>query len=778
MLTKNPLPLALVLLLPFLAPAPRAQDDVAAKVARISLEAEAVPLDRVYEFGRKVANLEASEDALARAILAAAGKAGPKGRIALAAALADLADGEAFGAEVLDTLRPVLDAEEAEVRAAALALVGRKTFGRKALGDAQALLLKPLQADTADPRVRLAAGRALWEIGTDVQRSTARTTIQTFLNSTDRNLRIQGALTLAEINQVTTPARQVLTELAEEPTPEGRLARAFLQMENDRRQFESVLQKLVDDKGDAAGSSGRSDEYALLREVMRRIRMAHPRGEKISDRELLQQAAKGMLQYLDRHSSYFTSEEFQRFFFDLNREYGGIGAFVNFDQDEVFSIVRPIYSGPAYRAGLRSGDKILEVDGWETQGHTSDEIIARLKGQPGSKVSLRFLRPGLQEPKEVSIVREEIHVPSVNHELLPAKVGYVEVLTFGQNTAEELASALQDLKQRGMESLVLDLRNNTGGYLLAARDVVEAFVPGKQLVVYTESRVEPKQEYFTRDRAIAPDVPMAVLINEYSASASEIVAGALQDHKRATVVGKRSFGKGSVQSLIELRSEQGERFEDENKNGVRDEWETYVDANKNGKYDVGPRLKLTVARYHLPSGRCLHKDIDEATGKVVNPDWGVVPDREVELREFVAKDAWKNAEVYELLQKDVFRKYVRANMGEHNKLFVQLAEGDNGDVSRYPGFDAFYQGLDTRLNKDDVRRWLRYTLRDEVADLRKKPFPGGRALGDYQEDGQLQEAMRVLLDKKGQDIRTLREFEGVLKIASETERKPVEPKGR
>src|SRR5262249_17463568 len=158
-----------------------------------------------------------------------------------------------------------------------------------------------------------------------------------------------------------------------------------------------------------------------------------------------------------------TSDEYQRFIFDLNREYGGIGAFVNFDQDNDFTVIRPIYSGPAYRQGMRSGDKILEVDGWETAGHTSDEIIARLKGRPDTTVVLKVFRFGWQEPETISIVRKEIHVPAVNHTLLPGAIGYLELINFSTNVAAELETALQDVMHKGAVGIVLDVRDNTGG---------------------------------------------------------------------------------------------------------------------------------------------------------------------------------------------------------------------------------------------------------------------------------------------------------------------------
>jgi carboxyl-terminal processing protease len=186
---------------------------------------------------------------------------------------------------------------------------------------------------------------------------------------------------------------------------------------------------------------------------------------------------------LDPHSTFFTSDDYKRFFFELNREYGGIGAFVNFDQDNDFSIVRPIYSGPAYEAGLRSGDKILEVDGWETAGHTSDEIVLRLKGRPDTPVVLKVFRAGFQEPQIPTIVRRQISVPAVNWAMVPGDIGYIELVSFSSNLAGELRRALGDLERRGARGIVLDVRNNTGGYLHQATDVVEQFLEGRKLVV-------------------------------------------------------------------------------------------------------------------------------------------------------------------------------------------------------------------------------------------------------------------------------------------------------
>jgi hypothetical protein len=229
------------------------------------------------------------------------------------------------------------------------------------------------------------------------------------------------------------------------------------------------------------------------------------------------------------------------------------------------------------------------------------------------------------------------------------------------------------------------------------------------------------------------------------------------------IVGERTFGKGTVQNMMPLASDPGEQYEDLNDDGSWQEGEPYQDRNGNGKFDVGAHIKLTVAKYYLPSGRSPHREFDK-DGRVVDPGWGVTPDFQIDLLENKPEDAWKNSAVFALLKKGVFRQYVKQNLPGNEVLFQQLAEGDGGDPQRYPGFDAFYRGLDTKLSPDDVRRWLRYEVRDAVSDLRGAVYPGQRAMGDPQEDAQLQEAVRQLLKQRGQDIRDVAAYRGVLKI--------------
>jgi C-terminal peptidase prc len=758
--------LSLLLGLPFGLAGLRAQD-LDQQLVTMLRAAEGAQATQLYDLGQKVGDLATDNlDAFRTALLRAAQGSAPATQFAAAVALKGLKGDDTYGKDLLELLKPAATGGDEGLRAMAMAMLGEpRSFNTRVLPDVRKVVDAACKDELVPPKVRIEAALALWGIGTNDQRGTAKRTLEQFLQSGDRELKIRGALALAQINTEGGPAWALLRDIQEEPSDFGRLAKLYVKREEERRQFTADLAKVVERSG-TAGGSGRG-EYNVLDELRRRVKAQHLRGAEVSDAELIEFAAKGMLAGIDPHSTYFTSDEYKKFFFDLNREYGGIGAFVNFDQDGDFSIVRPIYSGPAYRAGLKSGDKILEIDGWETAGHTTDEIISRLKGRPETVVVLKWARPGIPGPQTVSIVRRQISVPAVNWTMVPGQIGYIELINFSSNLSEELQKALEDLQQQGAAGIVLDVRNNTGGFLGQARDVVEKFVAGRKLVVYTEGPAEERKEYKTRDRATC-NLPVAVLTNSFSASASEITAGALQDHGRAVVIGERTFGKGSVQNLMELATDPPEDFTDLNRDGVWQEGEPYIDRNKNGKYDVGAHIKLTVAKYHLPSGRCPHREFDK-DGRIVDPNWGVTPDKVLDLLDNKPEDAWKNAAVFALLKKSVFRDYVKQHLPGNEARFRELAEGDEGDCSRYPDFDAFYAGLDTKLTKDDVRRWLRYEVRDQISDLRGAVYPGQRALGDPQEDAQLQEAVRTLLQKRGEDIRKVAAYRNVLKIKFEAE---------
>ena len=735
--------------------------------------AESTPTEQIFELGNRLLDsAPENDDTFRNALLEVVVDLPEKAKLAAAVAIKALKTDATYGVDLIGLLEPLAGSADAGIRGMALALCGDGTeFNTRVLPDVRKLVEKNCKDELVPPLVRIEAALALWRIGSNDQRGLAKTTLEQFLRSSDRELQVRGSLALADLNVEGGKAWSILREIRDEPTDFGRRAGLFLQREEERREFERNLARLAERvHGGGGGPQLEASDYKLLDELKSRIRFMHVRGGEVTDQELLEYAAKGMLMGLDPHSTFFTSEEYKKFFFDLDREYGGIGAFVNFDQDGDFSIVRPIYSGPAYHAGLLSGDKILEVDGWETGGHTSDEIIKNLKGRPGTDVVLKIFRAGFQEPHDLTITRRQISVPSVNWAMVPGDIGYIELVTFGANISRELQVALDDLIGKGAKGLVLDVRNNTGGFLTKAVDVCEKFLPPEKLVLYTQGPAEDRHDYVTRRRPFRTDLPLAVLTNRYSASASEITAGALQDHGRALIVGERSFGKGTVQNLIELESDPAEPYEDLNRDRAWQDGEPYIDRNNNGKYDAGSRIKLTVARYHLPSGRSPHREFDKE-GRIVDPNWGVLPDKKVDLLDRKPEDAWKNAAVFALLKKNVFREYVKEHLSANEELFRQLAEGDLGDTSKYPDFDAFYAGLETGLSKDDIRRWVRYEVRDKISDLRGAVYPGTRALGDPQEDAQLQEAVRSLLKDVGTDIRDIAGYKNVLKIPFEEKKK-------
>ncbi len=752
--------------LPVALSSPLAAQDLTGQVLTFLQQADSASVAQVFDLGGSLADVapEQNLDAFRDIVMKASKDASAKAKLCAALALRDLKNDSTYGKDLVELLKSVAKAEDETVRAAAMTVLGEdRFFNTRVLPEVQKLVEETAKDERVEPMVRIEAALALWQVGSNPQRATAKLTLEQFLKSGDRDLKQRGALALAEMNVTSGPAWAVLLEIRDQPTDAGRRARLYIALDEKQREFEKSLASLIHRNG-AAPSANASGEYAMLDELRRRIRTQHVRGSTVSDAEMIEYAAKGMLQGLDPHSTFFTSEEFAKFFFDLNREYGGIGAFVNFDQDNDFSIIRPIYSGPAYKAGLKSGDKILEVDDWETAGHTTDEIISRLKGKPESPVKLKWFRIGLQEPQVSTIVRRQIAVPAVNWAMVPGDIGYVELINFSDNISEELQVALRDLQIKGAKGIVLDVRNNTGGYLTRARDVVEQFVVGKKLVVFTEGPAEERRNYFTSDRLRdACELPLAVLTNNFSASASEITAGALQDLERAVIIGERSFGKGSVQVPMPLLSSPPEPFSDLNNDNNYQEGEDYTDVNKNGKYDPGAHIKLTVAKYYLPSGRCPHREFDKE-GRIIDPLWGVTPDKVLDLLENKPEDAWKNSAVFALLKKNAFREYVKKHIGSHEQLFRELAEGDGGETSKYPDFAEFYKGLETKLTEDDVRRWLRYEVRDQVSDLRGAVYPGQRALGDAQEDAQLQEAVRTLLHKIGADIRDVAAYKNVLKI--------------
>ncbi|MCE8023966.1 MULTISPECIES: S41 family peptidase [Halomonadaceae] len=328
------------------------------------------------------------------------------------------------------------------------------------------------------------------------------------------------------------------------------------------------------------------EDIQTFAEVFERIKRAYV--EEVDDSTLLRNAMRGMLSELDPHSAYLDRSEFQSLRESTEGEFGGIGIEVGLEEGRL-TIITPIDDTPASRAGLQARDVILEIDGNPTERLSLQESVTLMRGEPGSQIRLNILRSGQEAPLDVTLTREIIRTESVRSEMLEPGYGYLRVSQFQSRSGEQVNNAIRRMERDGpLQGLVLDLRNNPGGVLQAAVAVADAFLQSG-LVVYTEGRLPDTQMRFSASReTAAPDVPLVVLINGGSASAAEIVAGALQDQRRGVIMGTESFGKGSVQQVMPLGNGEG--------------------------------LKLTTALYYTPNGRSI-----QAMG--IEPDVRVVRGR-------------------------------------------------------------------------------------------------------------------------------------------------------
>lgn len=316
------------------------------------------------------------------------------------------------------------------------------------------------------------------------------------------------------------------------------------------------------------------EELRRFSEVFDRIKSAYV--EPVDDAKVLEDAIRGMIAGLDPHSTYLEPKAFEELQVHTSGEFGGVGIEITMD-DGFIRVIAPIDDTPATKAGIKAGDIVTRIDGDSVKSMSLDESISKMRGKAGSEVVLTILRDGEDKPLEITVVRDVIQVTSVKQRMLNEDYGYIRITQFQAKTGQDLEKAFEKLQASNeLKGLVLDLRNNPGGVLQAAVSVVDAFIDeGK--IVYTEGRLPTSDvEFNATQETLVPDVPVVVLINSGSASASEIVAGALQDHKRAIIMGTASFGKGSVQTILPLTDKRA--------------------------------LKLTTARYFTPSGRSIQAD--------------------------------------------------------------------------------------------------------------------------------------------------------------------------
>jgi carboxyl-terminal processing protease len=318
------------------------------------------------------------------------------------------------------------------------------------------------------------------------------------------------------------------------------------------------------------------EDLRTFTEIFGRIKRDYV--EPVSDKKLLEDAIRGMLSGLDPHSAYLMGEEYQELKEGTTGQFGGLGIEVTMENGFI-KVVSPIDDTPAQKAGIKAGDLIIKLDDKPVKGMSLNDSVKLMRGEPGSKIVLTIVREGEEAPLKLTLARDIIKVKSVKSKSLDKGYGYVRISSFQSGTGDSLKEALATLKKENggaLKGLVLDLRNNPGGVLNAAVDVSDAFIKSG-LIVYTQGRIENSEMRFN---AAGDDLingaPMVVLINAGSASASEIVAGALQDQKRAVIMGEKSFGKGSVQTILPTSN--------------------------------GAAVKLTTARYYTPSGRSIQAE--------------------------------------------------------------------------------------------------------------------------------------------------------------------------
>ncbi|MCY3020466.1 MAG: S41 family peptidase, partial [Planctomycetota bacterium] len=567
-------------------------------------------------------------------------------------------------------------------------------------------LASALKSET-DGLAKISVARSLWVLGPQGEGRNAL--LKILAQSAEKSIKDEAALVLAENGGLDVrDVRTRLLDLYNEPTAQGERARLCW------RNWEDAGVRTHDSKV-AQGEN-------MIREVVRTIKAAYPDESRTAAGKLFEDAAKGMVGGLDPYSQYMDREEVKNTQEMLQQDYGGIGAYVG-QRDNSFVIVSPIYGSPADRAGLRANDIIQEVDGLKTNEMMDkggmNTVIARLKGKPGTAVRLKYYRRSFYKPIEVTIVRESIKVESVLSAMLPADIGYSRLTRFGERGAAEMQAALDRLlKEQHAKAIILDLRNNPGGLLRTGVEIADKFLAGNKLLVYSEGNKEfaPRKDYFATGGPEEEAFPMVVLVGAGSASASEIVAGALQDHKRATLVGEKTFGKGSVQQIMPLRATGRET-----------------------------QLRLTIAKYYLPSGRCIHEK-------------GVDVDVEVKPPE---RPGWVAEGLEELRRKGLLEDHVRTTWNANKEVYAKLASHDEGKCENWPGFDELYKkaiaGLTgPPLPRNDVRAELRTAVRRYLQDEQKKEL-----VFDLEEDTVLQRGILEALKKLNVDPLAIAEYKAL-----------------
>nr|MDK2851080.1 carboxyl-terminal processing protease [Candidatus Cloacimonadota bacterium] len=467
-------------------------------------------------------------------------------------------------------------------------------------------------------------------------------------------------------------------------------------------------------------------QIQLFSEVLQKLKQNYV--TDLSDEELIEAAINGMLGSTDPHTTYFTKDQFKEFTTSTRGSFGGLG--IQIDKiGEFITVVSPIEGTPAYRMGITAGDRIIKVDGESIVGISTDESIKKMRGPVGSTVVITIARPGITEPIDYTIIRENIKIKSVPYSFkLDNGVGYIRISQFNENTTTELRTALDELETDGIRGLIIDLRYNPGGLLDQAVNTVNEFIGYNKLVVETKGRTR-QESIYTRYNTKERNYPIVVLVNEASASASEIFAGSLQDWDKGLVVGKNTFGKGSVQQLIPLSN--------------------------------GGGIKITTSYYYIKSGRCIHKMSNDrlllgenlteedlkkedeeihnnvyytSRGRKVYGGGGITPDIEID------NDLLTRFGV-ELRRKNVFFNYAVDYLVDHNHQISLNPEITPEIINDFLNYAKSKDITYTQADLDSTRSFIENSIKSEL--VRK-------VHGDLQaykitisEDNQLQKAISL-----------------------------------
>ncbi len=408
------------------------------------------------------------------------------------------------------------------------------------------------------------------------------------------------------------------------------------------------------------GQQTRYENLELFQKVLHFVEANYV--EEVKNKELIYGAIKGMLETLDPHSNFLPPDVFKDMKVDTSGKFGGLGIEIGM-KDNVLTVISPIEDTPAWRAGLKPNDRIVKISGESTKGMTLVEAVSKMRGKKGTAVTLSVYRDGFEQIKDISITRDIIKIQSVKHEVLEPQFGYVRLSSFNENAAADVKKAIEKIEAKGqkLRGLVFDMRMNPGGLLDQAVEVSSLFIDEGVIVSTIGRNKDQKEVKYARKGNARKDFPVAILVNSSTASAAEIVAGALQDHKRAIIMGQPTFGKGSVQTVIELGTDLG--------------------------------LKLTIARYYTPSGRSIQEK-------------GVMPD--IQLDEYDPKllaEAKRKTEAFR--EKDL--KGHMANTDEDGP-------GKEKGEFKKEELETLAKKKDAKDSKDDKKK-----EEDEMAPLKFNP---------------------------------------------------------